>query len=525
MSKRDDLAVASARGAMITVLGNATALIIGAVGVLLLARVLSPAEYGKYTIALIPSAFFILLVDWGINAALPRFLVHRRVNSDPDALRALVWSGLLVKWLISMGLAVVLVLVAAPIATQVLNRPDTGLLIQASALVVVGQPLYQTAFAIFAGYERMFFRSTLAVVQATIKATVSIILVLMGLGVAGAIGGHVMGALIAAALGIGLTWHIAGAPYSLRQLPELWPSTLQLIRFGLPLFAGGLVTSLVAQTRLILLPWYVADAVIGNFQVALYFTQLIGSITTALGVALYPTFSQYSFTQKPGSTRQAYRTAVRYSALLVLPATLLLITVAVPMIRTLYATQYPDAPGFFVLLAAPALLTGFGLYAFPAWLNSQGDTRSVFLIQVLQSSISITLAPLGLVLDGMRGYLLSLVMSQGAAVLYAITHLQRRYQLERVFPHTLRVLLAAGLAAAVTAVVLWAAAGLASALQLMGGALLYLVVILTVAPLVGAITGQDVDALTTMFGQQRVVGRVVWLILRWETIVLQQMQR
>jgi hypothetical protein len=110
-------------------------------------------------------------------------------------------------------------------------------------------------------------------------------------------------------------------------------------------------------------------------------------------------------------------------------------------------------------------------------------------------------------------------------VLYAITHLQRRYQLERVFPHTLRVLLAAGLAAAVTTVVLWAAAGLASALQLVGGALLYLVVVLTVAPLVGAITGQDVDALTTMFGQQRVVGRVVWLILRWETIVLQQMQR
>ena len=145
MSKRDDLAVTTARGAMIVVFGNATALIIGAVGVLLLARVLPPEEYGLYTIALVPSTFFVLLVDWGIDAALPRFLVQRRVEADPDALRAFVWAGLLFKWLLSMGLAVVLVFVAAPLATQVLNRPETALLIQASALVVVGQPLYQTA--------------------------------------------------------------------------------------------------------------------------------------------------------------------------------------------------------------------------------------------------------------------------------------------------------------------------------------------------------------------------------------------
>jgi O-antigen/teichoic acid export membrane protein len=525
MSERDDLAVATARGAVITMLGNATALIIGAVGVLLLARVLSPADYGRYTIAIIPSSFFVLLVDWGIDAALPRFLVQRRIDHDPGHLRALVWAGLIVKWLISMVLAVVLVSFAAPIATQVLNRPDARILIQASALVVVGQPLYQTAFAIFAGFERMTYRSTLAVVHATIKAVVALLLVLLGLGVAGAIGGHVLSALVAAALGVGFIWQVAGPPYSLRRLSKLWSPAAQLMRFGFPLFAGALVTNIVTQVRLILLPWFVSDGVIGNFQVAQYFTMLITSFTTALGVALYPTFSKFSFLQNARSTRQVYRTAVRYSALLLIPVTAFLITMAEPMIATLYATRYPAAPGFFVLLAVPGLLSGFGLYAFPAWLNSQGDTRSVFIIHVLQSGISILLAPLGLVVGGMWGFLVSLVVSHGVATLYALVHLHRHYQVPLVFPHTVQVLVVALLASAATLAFLWVLSGLSPVVLLLLGSSLYLLLILVLAPLLGAIGATDIQALTVMFGGQRVLGRVVRLILGWEAAWLTRLKR
>jgi stage V sporulation protein B len=371
----------------------------------------------------------------------------------------------------------------------------------------------------------MAYRSTLAVVQATIKAVVALLLVLLGLGVAGAIGGHVMGALVAAALGVGLTWRVAGPPYSLRRLPSLWPPAARMIRFGLSLFAGGLVTSIVSQVRPILLPWFVSDPVIGNFQVAQYFTMLIFSFTTALGVTLYPTFSRFSFTHNAGGTRQVYRSAVRYSAMLVIPVTVLLITVAEPMIATLYRTRYPAAPGFFVLIAAPGLLTGFGLYAFPAWLNSQGDTRCVFLIQILQSSVSIVLAPLGLVVGGMRGFLASLLVSQGVATLYAVHQLHRRYSVTRVFPHTLRVLLVAGLAAAATMGFLWITSGIVPVIQLLGGTILYLALLLVLAPLVGAIEVRDVQALTAMFGGQRVVGRVVRLVLDWEVTLLARLRR
>jgi O-antigen/teichoic acid export membrane protein len=298
-----------------------------------------------------------------------------------------------------------------------------------------------------------------------------------------------------------------------------------MIRFGLPLFAGGLVASIVNQVRLILLPWFVSDVVIGNFQVANYFTMLIFSFTAALGVTLYPTFSKFSYTRDPEGTRQVYRMAVRYSTLLVISVTFLLISVAVPMIETLYGSRYPDAPGFFVLLALPGLLSGLGLYAFPAWLNSQGDTRCVFVIHVLQAGISLLLAPLGLMVFNMSGFLVSLIVSNSVATLYAVMTLRRRYGVPRIFSHTVRVFTIAGLAALASYGLLWALSGFTPVIRLIAGTILYCVLILVLAPVTRAIESRDVQALTTMFGTQRGIGPVVRLILGWEATLLHWLKR
>jgi O-antigen/teichoic acid export membrane protein len=517
--------MATARGAVIVMLGNIAALIISAIGVLLLAKLLSPAEYGRYTIALLPAHFCVLFIDWGINAALPRFLVQHRIVQAQDSQRVLVWAGLIVKWLISLILFAALVVLAEPIATQVLNRPDAQLLIQVSALVVVGETLFQTILAVFAGFEQMAYRSILMIVQAAIKAVVALILVLLGLGVVGAIGGYVTSVLVAAVLGVGLIWKITGAPYPLQQLPSLWLPATKMIRFGFPLFVSGLVAMFGVQIRLILLPWFVSDAVIGNFQVAQNFTMLIISVTSAIGVALYPMFSKFSFTQNPEGTRHAYRSAVRYSTLLVIPVTLLLITIAEPMITTLYAKQYPQAPSFFTLLAIPGLLSGFGFYVFLEWLNSQGDTRRVLVFNILQSVISIVLSPVGLVMGGMTGFIVSLLLSHGVATIYAVLTLNRHYGIAPVFPHTFRVLCVAGVASIATVSVLWILSDVAPIIQLFGGSILYSVLLLILAPGMGAITSSDVDALSAIFKKQWGIGYIVRFILYWEAKILRRMHR
>jgi O-antigen/teichoic acid export membrane protein len=297
------------------------------------------------------------------------------------------------------------------------------------------------------------------------------------------------------------------------------------MRFGLPLSAGVIMNRLVEQVRLILLPWFVADVVIGNFQVAQNFMMLLFSLITALGVALYPAFSKFSFTQDAEGTRQIYRTAVRYSALLVIPLTVLLITISEPLITTLYATRYPAAPSFFTLLVFPGILSGWGLYTYRVWLISQGDTRGVFIIQSLQAVVSLLSATVGLSAGGITGFLLSLVATQVLTALVTLHYLHRHYGLAWVFPHTLRVLAATSIAAVVTGGVLAVIPSVSTGLRLITSTSLYLTLTLLLAPLLGAITATDVQTLTVMLGNQRVVGRVARFVLGVEATVLAWLTR
>jgi O-antigen/teichoic acid export membrane protein len=48
----DDVTAVAARGTVITLVGNIIAVVIGAAGVLVTAQVLTPSEYGQYSVAI-----------------------------------------------------------------------------------------------------------------------------------------------------------------------------------------------------------------------------------------------------------------------------------------------------------------------------------------------------------------------------------------------------------------------------------------------------------------------------------------
>ena len=72
MSKGAEMAKVSAKGGFHLFWGLATSTIISAVGVILVARLLSPSEYGIVTISLTAPNLIMIFRDWGVNAAMWR---------------------------------------------------------------------------------------------------------------------------------------------------------------------------------------------------------------------------------------------------------------------------------------------------------------------------------------------------------------------------------------------------------------------------------------------------------------------
>jgi O-antigen/teichoic acid export membrane protein len=70
MEKTLRIGKVSATGSFQLFLGIATSTTIMAIGTIILARLMTPEEYGLYSIALIPFYMIILFRDWGVNAAI-----------------------------------------------------------------------------------------------------------------------------------------------------------------------------------------------------------------------------------------------------------------------------------------------------------------------------------------------------------------------------------------------------------------------------------------------------------------------
>jgi PST family polysaccharide transporter len=121
---RDDIEIAAttARGTVITLVGNILAVVFGAIGVLVTARVLSPEEYGLYTVAMLPVTILNLVAGVGIDQAVPRFLVLSRTQPETAKPHHLVYASLLVKLGTGTSLALLQYLTADSLAL-LLNRP------------------------------------------------------------------------------------------------------------------------------------------------------------------------------------------------------------------------------------------------------------------------------------------------------------------------------------------------------------------------------------------------------------------
>ena len=89
---RDSISI-SVSGSFTLLVGNSVALLFSAIGVILVALMLSPSEYGLFSIILVLPGMFSLFSDWGVNQALIRYIAHYRSIGKVEDIKDLVMAG------------------------------------------------------------------------------------------------------------------------------------------------------------------------------------------------------------------------------------------------------------------------------------------------------------------------------------------------------------------------------------------------------------------------------------------------
>ena len=188
-----EVAVESAEGAFYLFAGGTASKVISAAGFVFLARFLTPAEYGLYSLSLVLPSLFGVLSGWGVSSALVRFIARARADPSHPEPGAYVRVGLLFRVGLAAFFSLILFLAAEPLAALLLRRPELADVVRVASLLVILQPLFTSVGSVLVGFERMGLVASTDIMQAATRAVLSPALVLLGMGVWGAVAGQVLG--------------------------------------------------------------------------------------------------------------------------------------------------------------------------------------------------------------------------------------------------------------------------------------------------------------------------------------------
>jgi len=488
-----------------------------AVSSVVIARLLGPDIYGAYTLALLFPNILVGFVGLGVSTGVTRFSAHHLSRGEEAVARRMTSNATIFLLLFGAGLTLLSFLEADFLSSAVLRRPELSTLSEVASLTVFSQGLIQSVTSALLGHNAIRSISVVSVLQASLKLVGSTLLVLLGVGALGALLGLVASYYIAGGVALFALYRIISGPRDLG-LGLFIPDNLLMLRYGFPHLAGGLISSLSLQYITLLVAVMASNVVVGYYQSAQNILAAVNLTSFAMTVTLLPAFAHLQGIK--ADTALAFRYAVKYTSFVVGPIIFFIIGASGAIVQFLYGQSYSSADVYLILLCISIAPTLLGHPIFPTFFSGVGRTKFSMYFFLVGALFQFTLAPLfafwlGLGVPGLiYSSLVGNLASTSLGVLMA----------SKFFAATIDV---RSLAATVVALsisfaplVFFQLLRLDSTLLLVVDVASFLTIYLTSAPLLGAITQDDVTRLSLATAGMGYFSRIFGIILRYESKVL-----
>lgn len=353
--------------------------------------------------------------------------------------------------------------------------------------------------ASFTGYEKMEYHSVTSIVLSTVKAGFMISLAILGFGTYGAIVGITVGYLIAGVVSILLMYVTIYKPLQRREVDklEIFATIKTLFRYGLPLSISAIVSGFLMQFYNVLLANYCTDVPIGNYQVALNFASLVTFFVMPILTVLLPAFSKLDSQKERETLGSVFQFSVKYAAIIIVPLTLMVMTLSQPAVSTIFGEKYSSAPLYLTLYVVTFLYTAFGYLSVDNILKSQGKTDVNMKLTLITSAIALVLNLILIPKFGILGLLATNIVSGVPSLFIAVWWIKKKYDATINWASSAKILLASTIAAGVTYLTTFQL-NLPSLVTLIIGVAIFVAMYFVTTPLVGAITQADVQSFKHM---------------------------
>jgi len=330
-----------------------------------LARLLVPKDFGLIALAMTFMAFLDMLQGLGVGDAL--------VVADPELLEQEAETAFAVSSTVGLGLWLLSAAVG-PLAASLFHQPRLVEIMPVLGSTFFLYGLGSTHYSL--ALTRIEFRSRTAaeLVDAVVRGAAGVALALAGLGVWSLIIGYVAGS---AAWTVVLWWLVGWRPRLRPQRRHL----RRLLTFGGALTGVGLMAAFLAQFDNAVVGRVLGATQLGFYSIANRLPYLfIISLAAATGQVLYPAFASL----QGDDLRRAFLTALRYTAVIALPLTAVLITLAEPVTVAVFGPRWRPAVAATQVLCLWALMSPISMVCGNA-IKSRGRATLLLALAIPQA--------------------------------------------------------------------------------------------------------------------------------------------
>ena len=510
MQKALEIGKKSATGSFQLFLGQACSTVIMAVGTIILARLITPSEYGLYSIALIPSYTAILFRDWGVNSALTKFTASLRTQKSEEETYKIIKAGIIFETSTGLVLSLILIFLSRFIASTVFNRPESTPLIAIASVTVFAGALQTAAQSVFVGFERMELSSLTNVCWAIVKSVAAPLLVLVGFGALGAALGHTISFIASAIIALIMLYltiirKIRGKN---SENSDIVKTLKEMLHYGVPLSISSIIGGFLIQFYAFLMAIYCTDVAIGNYQVATQFATIVAFFTIPISTVLFPAFSKINPQDENELLQIVFTSSVKYTSLLLVPVTMALMILSKPMVGILFGEKWTQAPLFLTLYIIDNLFVILGSLTLGNLLGGIGETKMQMKLSLITLTVGIPLSLILIPTMGIIGLILTIIIASKPSLAIGLYWTKNKYKAKIDINSSIRILIAST-TAAITTFFATNFSTYIDWIKLIIGSTTFAAAYLVVAPIFGAINKNDIDNLKRMFSGLGAISKII----------------
>jgi O-antigen/teichoic acid export membrane protein len=404
---------------------------LGTIFLLLFVRQVGSTDFGLWSIAY-AAASVATIATTGLHLTLERFLPEYLERRDARRARWLVRQVLMVK--VALGvLAAGGLAAAAPAIAACFDRPELTVLIRLLALWLAADSVASFGRSLLLGLQEFPTRLACTTLQGLVNVATALTAVMTGGGIVFISWGFVVSTVVAGVPQVLLGYRLLLTEtrgWQTAELPDGEPSPWwRVLRYGLPLTAGGALFQLYLNTAKLVLGFLVGPQATGVFSFASGILEKATGLSGSATSAFLPSFSRLVARSDLPSLRRYSLPVFRFSVLMAVLTTVLLFTFAREVTLGLGGAEFAEAATVLQILSLQAMLRIPALSQSSILLALEAASTGL-LISVAKLAAEFVLYVSLIPLMAERGAALSQVLSYGLALAALWWVLRRRVGLD-----------------------------------------------------------------------------------------------